>query len=68
MPYTKIVVTDDQGRYFLPLALVTGIALPAFGSARWMRWRHALILAVIAFPVVTLGTVMRAIAQRYYLG
>jgi uncharacterized membrane protein len=62
------VVDGIQGRYFLPLAMVAGVALPAVGAAR-RTWAHdALILAVALFPVVSLGVVMRAIVLRYYLG
>ncbi|MDE2581627.1 MAG: DUF2142 domain-containing protein [Rhodospirillales bacterium] len=62
-----LVVDGVQGRYFLPLALVGGAALPALGTDRWARVRQALVLAVAAFPIVSLGIVMRAIVLRYYL-
>ena len=61
-------VEGVQGRYFLPIALVGAVLLPALGQARWRR-PHSVLLAVVAgFPVVTLAVVMRAVILRYYLG
>ena len=62
------IVEGVAGRYFLPLALAGAALLPAFGHARWARLHAALVLAVAAFPVVTLTVVMRAVVLRYYLG
>jgi uncharacterized membrane protein len=62
------VIEGVQGRYFLPLALPVAALLPALGGTRFGRLHHALVLAVVAFPVITLGVVMRAVVLRYYLG
>jgi uncharacterized membrane protein len=56
-----------QGRYFLPLALPVAALLPALGGARSARVQQMLVLAVVAFPILTIGVVMRAIVLRYYL-
>jgi uncharacterized membrane protein len=61
-------VEGIQGRYFLPLALVGAALLPAVGGARVARLRAALVLAVAAFPVVSLAVTMQAVVVRYYLG
>jgi uncharacterized membrane protein len=61
-----LIVSGVQGRYFLPLAMVAGTALPSLGGRRWQRLHDVLVLAVITFPVITLGVVMRAIMLRYY--
>jgi uncharacterized membrane protein len=61
-------VEGVQGRYFLPLALVAGLALPALGGGRGLaRFRSALLLAVSTFPVVSIVETMRGIVGRYYL-
>ena len=50
-----------QGRYFLPLALAAAGALPALGGMR-LAWLHrSLVAVVLAFPLVSLAVVMRAV-------
>jgi uncharacterized membrane protein len=61
-------VEGIQGRYFLPLALVGVVLLPALGGAWAARLHKALTLLVLTFPLVSLAVVMRAIVLRYYLG
>ena len=56
-----------QGRYFLPLALPLAALLPPLGNGRSARLHRILLAVVLAFPVLTLGVVMRAIVLRYYL-
>ena len=62
-----LVVTGVQGRYFLPLALACVALVPAFGRPRWSRTHQAMVAVVLAFPVITLATVMRGVVVRYYL-
>jgi uncharacterized membrane protein len=61
------VVAGVQGRYFLPLAVIGAALLPSFGTARWLPLRNCLVLAVLAFPIVSLGVLMRAVVLRFYL-
>ena len=63
----KDMIEGVQGRYFLPLALPVAALLPALGGARTGRVHQMLVLAVVLFPVLTIGVVMRAIVLRYYL-
>ena len=62
------VVEGMEGRYFLPLALTGAAVLPALGGARVAQLRAALVLAVAAFPVVSIAVTMHAVVARYYLG
>jgi uncharacterized membrane protein len=64
----NLTVDGIQGRYFLPLALVATVLLPAFGDTRLTGLHNILVAAVVAFPVVTLAYVMNAVVHRYYLG
>jgi uncharacterized membrane protein len=63
---SDLIVSGVQGRYFLPLAVVAGTALPSLGWRGWQRLHAVLVLAVITFPVITLGVVIRVIILRYY--
>jgi uncharacterized membrane protein len=66
------VVDGVQGRYFLPIAaflpLVALGERPSEGQAstvrRLQRWANVLVLA---FPLVSLLVVERAVVLRYYL-
>ena len=62
------LVSGVQGRYFLPVAILTVPALsylPVFGAAA--RVRPALIAGLALFPIVSTGLVMRAVVQRYFI-
>lgn len=61
------LIDGFQGRYFLPLALTAVGLLPALVRPRLRRLRLALLAGVAAFPIVSLGTVMWAVIERYYL-
>jgi uncharacterized membrane protein len=61
------IIDGIQGRYFLPLALPVVALFPALGDTRLARLHQALVLVVVAFPIVTLGVVMHTIVVRYYL-
>jgi uncharacterized membrane protein len=61
-------VDGVQGRYFIPLALIGAALLPAIGDLRGApRLHRALVMLVVAFPVVSLAVVMRTVVLRYYL-
>jgi uncharacterized membrane protein len=62
------IVEGIEGRYFLPLALATPALLPALGATPAARLQRPLAFLVLAFPLVSLGAMMRAIVLRYYLG
>ncbi|THD73147.1 MAG: DUF2142 domain-containing protein [Bradyrhizobium sp.] len=62
------IVAGVQGRYFLPLAPAVAALLPALGTAGFRNLNRALLIVVVAFPVISLGVVMHAIVLRYYLG
>jgi uncharacterized membrane protein len=62
-------VDGVQGRYFLPLALVGVILLSGLANSRWQPLLYvSLVTTLIAFPVVTISVVTRALVLRYYLG
>jgi uncharacterized membrane protein len=61
------IVEGIEGRYFLPLALIGTVLLPAFGDTRLTQLHNILAAAVVTFPVVTLAYVMDAVVHRYYL-
>jgi uncharacterized membrane protein len=67
-PPGQMVIDGVQGRYFLPLALPIAALLPALGDTRLSWPRHALTLAVVTFPIVSIAVVMRQVVLRYYLG
>jgi uncharacterized membrane protein len=64
----EAVIHGVQGRYFLPLAPPVAALLPSLGGGRFVRLHRVLVLVVLAFPIVSLGVVMRTIVLRYYLG
>ena len=59
------VVEGVEGRYFLPLALAGAAVLPALGGPALARLRGALVLVVVAFPVVSLAVTMHAVVLRH---
>jgi uncharacterized membrane protein len=67
-PPGSSTVLGVQGRYFLPLALVSAALLPAIGQTRLARLRGALLIVVLGFPLVSLAVVMRTLLLRYYIG
>ena len=64
--FVKIVVTDDQGRYLLPLVALLGLAVGLLLSRLPARWRPAaggiVLAALLVLQVLALGT----IARTYY--
>jgi uncharacterized membrane protein len=66
-PPGQAIVHGVQGRYFLPLALLLGAALPSFALARLAPLRHALVGGVAAFSILSLGVTLNAVIARYYL-
>jgi uncharacterized membrane protein len=66
-PVGNPVVDGVQGRYFLPIALAGTAFLPAIGRGRWAPHYNRLLIAVAAFPPVSLAVIMQAVISRYYL-
>jgi uncharacterized membrane protein len=66
-PPGHAVVNGVQGRYFLPLALLLGAALPCLAIARLAPLRRLLVAAVAVFPAMSLGVAMNAVIARFYL-
>lgn len=62
-------VDHVQGRYFLPIALAGVILVSGLANSRWQPVLYATLVAtLIAFPVLTISVVTRALVLRYYLG
>jgi uncharacterized membrane protein len=62
-------VDNVQGRHLLPIALSGAVLLSGLGNSRWQPLLYASLVAMlIAFPVVTISVVTRALVLRYYLG
>jgi uncharacterized membrane protein len=62
-------VDNVQGRHLLPIALSGAILLSGLASNRWQPLLYVgLTSMLIAFPVVTISVVTRAVVLRYYLG
>lgn len=66
-PVANSVVEGVQGRYFLPIVLAGAGLLPSLGRGRWAPHFYRLLIAVAAFPAVSLAIVMQAVISRYYL-
>ena len=65
-PVGALVIDGVQGRYFLPLALLSVPVLTSAGAAPAPL--RSLQFLVAIFPVLSIAIVMRAIVTRYYLG
>lgn len=61
-------VEGIEGRYFLGPALVGAALLPALPRIRAPRLQTALLVVILAFPIISLVVTMRAIVLRFYLG
>jgi uncharacterized membrane protein len=62
-------VDNVQGRHFLPVALAGVIVLSGLANSRWHPLLYVtLVTMLIAFPMVTICVVTRAVVLRYYLG
>lgn len=61
-------VEGVEGRYFLAPALVGAALLPSLGRMHAPRLRAALLVVIVAFPIVSLAVTMRVLILRYYLG
>ena len=59
-------VEGVSGRYFLPLLLIAASLFPASGGKRFARPRVALVLAVAAFPLVSITVATDAVVLQYY--
>jgi uncharacterized membrane protein len=58
-----------QGRFFLPIALGGVILVSGFANRRWQPLLYVtLVMMLMAFPIVTIAVVTRALVLRYYLG
>ena len=58
-----------QGRFFLPIALGGVIFVSGFANRRWQPLLYVtLVMMLMAFPIVTIAVVTRALVLRYYLG
>jgi uncharacterized membrane protein len=66
-PPGHAVVNGVQGRYFLPLAMLLGAALPCLAIARLAPLRRLLVAAVAVFPAVSLGITMNTVIARFLL-
>jgi uncharacterized membrane protein len=61
------IVEGVQGRYFIPLASATALAIPALPAlGRWIE--PAAVAAVIVLMIVIPPTVIHGLVVRYYLG
>lgn len=61
-------VDGIEGCYFLAPALAGATLLPSLGRIRAPRLQTALLMLILAFPIVSLAVTMRAVVLRYYLG
>jgi len=62
-------VESVQGRYFLPVALSGVLLLTGLVNNRWWPLLYVtLVTMLMAFPIVTIAVVTRALVLRYYLG
>ena len=62
-------VDGVQGRFFLPIALGGVIFVSGFANRRWQPLLYVtLVMMLMAFPIVTIAVVTRALVLRYYLG
>jgi uncharacterized membrane protein len=67
-PVGHPIIDGVQGRYFLPIAMLAGVALPGLARGAWVvPIRRALVAAVAIFPAYSLGTAISAVIARYYL-
>jgi len=58
-----------QGRFFLPIALGGVTFVSGFANRRWQPLLYVtLVMMLMAFPIVTIAVVTRALVLRYYLG
>ena len=58
-------VDGVQGRYFLPLAALLPVLLPAIAAPRALR--TALTLPLMAFPTLSAAVAVYAVVRRYYI-
>jgi uncharacterized membrane protein len=65
----RAIIEGVQGRYFLPLAVMAAMILPALPAAPrpWEPVRGAMLAGLMLFPAVSIGVVIRAVVLRYYL-
>lgn len=70
-PVQKNIVDGVQGRYFLALAPLLGIAIPAIGASGstnlWPRMRLVAMTCVVLFPCYTFVRLIEAVIDRFYL-
>lgn len=61
------IIDGVEGRYFIPLALALGVALPGLLPLSY-RLRTGLLVVVAATPALGIVMTMHAVIIRYYLG
>lgn len=60
-------VDGVQGRYFLPIILAVGMTLPALRFPGRAVVHGMLMVPVMMFPLASLGVMVMALVERYYL-